>query len=286
MMTPPDVQFQRQAQECYSEGYAVHGDLDLEFEEYRLRLAFVVHKHLESGVAEDGACAFLKTLCTTHLYLSTACAKPSEPAWDRFAASYTRLILLFARSFCHNEDSAAEVADGVLANMFIPDDSGRSRIASYAGRGPLSGWLRVTVINYASKECERKCNNLESLDSLEQMADETGLSRFESSLRSRKYGTAIREALAFAVRSLSSIERAILLLRYEEELQVAQIARAMQVNPSSITRRIQGIQRRFREQFIASLSERGFAEATIEECTQEVLENSAYSILALTGRAH
>jgi RNA polymerase sigma factor (sigma-70 family) len=285
MIMPPDVQFQLQAEQCYTAGQAFHGDLGLALSDYRIHVSSIVGKHVQSGTAGPGACCFLTSLCTTDLYLSAACTQSSERAWNRFTATYGSVIIGFARLACRHRDLAEEVAAGVLANMFFPDKSGRSRIASFDGRCPLTAWLRVTVNNQAAKERERKCNNLESAESLERMEDEAGILRLERSLRARTYGPLVSEALSRGVQSLTASERELILFRYDQELQVSQIAQVLNVSSACVTRRIQAIQRKLRDRVIATLSRKGLIPAAVEECTSEILENDAYSILALVKTA-
>ena len=281
MMMPSDAQFQLQVEQCYSDGHTFYGDLGLKFGDYRRHILSILDKYSRLEMAAGSAGGFLKTLFTSDLYLSAACSVVSERAWDRFTLIYGPVIAQFARRACHSQDLAAEVAAAVLTSMFLPDRSGRSRIASFDGRCPLSAWIRVLVHNYAAKEGERKCNNLLGAECLEQVEDSTGILLLERSLRTRSYGAAITEALQFAAQSLTTSERKVLLLRYEEELQVSAIAREMEVSSACITRRIQAIQRKLRDQTIAALSQKGFVRAAIEECLSEILENVAYSILAL-----
>jgi RNA polymerase sigma factor (sigma-70 family) len=285
MIMTSDVHFQHQAERCYSAGYAFHGDLGLSYVDYRTHITSIVGKYWQLETAVTGACCFLKSLCTTDLYLSAACSQSSERGWERFTVTYNPVIVGFARLACRNRDLAIEVAAAVLANMFLPDKSGRSRIASFDGRCPLTAWLRVTVNNQAAKERERKCNNFESAECLSEIEDGDGVLRLERSLRTSMYGPSIEESLRLAVRSLTATERKMLLLRYEEGLQVSQIGQALNVSSACVTRRIQAIQRNLRDRVVASLSRKGLVAAAVEECTSEILDNVAYSILALVKTA-
>ena len=283
-MMPSDLRFARQVQQHYSDGYSFHGSLDLSVEGYRVHLASIVEKHAGKGTSAEAACSFLDTLSTTDLYLSAACAGAKERAWERFLSSYARLILTAARLAGPNQARAAEVADQVLVNLFLPDSSGRSRIASYDGRCSLAAWLRITVTNQASKEIQRKCNNLESIECLDRMADATEIARLERSLRASRNGPHAAQVLKLAAESLTACERNILLLRYEEELRLGQIAAALRCSPSVVCRRIQAIQQKLRVQIVAALTRKGLPDAAIEECVKEIVENGAYSILALLKR--
>ena len=96
---------------------AFHVDLGLKFRDYRLHITSIVNKYSTLETAAESACCFLKTLCTTDLYLSAACSEISERAWDRFTSTYRPVIVGYARMACRNHDLATDVADGVLANI-------------------------------------------------------------------------------------------------------------------------------------------------------------------------
>jgi hypothetical protein len=113
------------------------------------------------------------------------------------------------------------------------------------------------------------------------MEDEASILRVERSLRAGIYGPSITEALKQGVQSLTDSERRLLLLRYEDELRVSEIDSLLGVSSVCITRRIQVIQVKLRERIVAALRRQGLVQAAVGECSTEVLENGAYSILPL-----
>src|SRR5262249_12732431 len=129
----------------------------------------------------------INSLHCDDLYLAFACAKHSPQAWDRFTKSYRRYIHNLAAFVSPVKSVAYELAENILADLFLPDRSGRSRIASYDGRSSLATWLRVLICNSAINERARKFNNMAQLDDLRERADEEAVRSVEMALRSSRY---------------------------------------------------------------------------------------------------
>lgn len=170
----------------------------------------------------------------------------------------------------------------MMINMFLPDHSGLSRIASFDGRISLGAWLRVIVNYQAFKERKRKCNNLEPFEVVPEVTDEDAMATVYASLRANRYGPFINDALKEAIERLSGRERAMLLMRYEEELQAAQIARVFGLSASTVTRALQTIQQKIRDEVASILFRKHrLSDDAIKECFTAIIENGGYSILAL-----
>lgn len=266
---------------AYDEGRVAHSEVLLRQEYFESHVIWVTKKNLGSDASSSGATTFIKTLHTNDLYLALACADNAEKAWDRFNALYRKYIDDLA-GFATMTNSAADLADSVLADLFLPDHSGQSRIASYQGRSSLATWLRVIICHRASNERERRCNNAEDLEAIQEIADEGALSKMDALLRSSRYGRVIRESLRYSCQCLSERERLILLLRYDEGLQLGQIGRIMGVHQSTITRQIESACKKLRDAVFANLlTEHKLDRAAIDECKADILENPCYSILSL-----
>lgn len=266
---------------AYCAGRAAHDGLLLHQEYFESHITSVITRSLGSDASSSAITNFISTLHTNDLYLALACAQKAEKAWDRFNTLYRKYINDLA-SFATLRNSAADLADSVLADLFLPDNSGQSRIASYQGRSSLATWLRAIICHRATNERERLCNNTEGLESIQELADETALSRMNALLRSSRYGGVIRESLRCSCQCLSDRERLILLLRYGDGLQLGQIGRLLGVHQSTITRQIEGACKRLREAVVANLiTEHKLDRAAIDECKADILENPCYSILSL-----
>ncbi|PYT05398.1 MAG: hypothetical protein DMF60_12105, partial [Acidobacteria bacterium] len=154
--------------------------------------------------------------------------------------------------------------------------------ASYHGRSSLATWLRVIVCHRAINERERKDNSLERIESMPAVAVTQGVRNIEAVLRGLRYEEMIEDSLRKSCNSLTDRERLLLLLRYDEELQVSQIARLLGVCPSTVTRQLERVQGKLRESVVSTLAAKhNLQQAAIEECLTDLLDNPSHSILAM-----
>lgn len=286
MTSFPRFEFRTLYEKGYSDGYSQHGDLNLALEVYADRLSSVIENHLGANPAKPVVIDFFQKLYTNDLYLTVACAQGGETAWERFVEKYGCYIKDLGRFASGSADLGIEVADRVMINLFLPDHSGLSHIASFDGRISLGAWLRV-IINYqASKERKRKCNNLEPLEGLPEATDEVAMDTVYAMLRVNRYEPYINDALQEAIERLSVPERAMLLMRYEEELKATEIARVLGVCPSTVTRALQTIQQKIRDEVASILFRKHrLSDDAIKECFIAIIENGGYSILAVVKLA-
>lgn len=117
----------------YAADRALHGNLGLSLCRYSERIDEVLEKCLGSNPSEDQAVSFFEQLHTSDLYLTTACALPSEAAWARFDHLYDRYVQRLTASVCATKDAAEDLAEGLPGYIFLPDQTGRSRIAGFGG---------------------------------------------------------------------------------------------------------------------------------------------------------
>jgi RNA polymerase sigma-70 factor (ECF subfamily) len=180
--------------------------------------------------------------------------------------------------FCyrHGTDNE-EVADSVLVSLFLPDRSGNQRIASYDGRSSLATWLRVIVINRAINDRnERKVVNDENVKDI---PDNRAIVNIELAVRAGRYATALADSLAQAFQMLTARERLMLLWRYEDNLQLGEIAKLLGIHQSNVTRQLLRLQARLRETVIQALaSQHHLGSSAIQECLSDITENPHLSI--------
>ena len=265
---------------AYQEGRATHG-LSVRPDYFEAHVNWVVKRNLGSDASSAAIANFVVNLHASDLYLALACPQKADKAWDRFNSLYRKYISDLA-NFATMANRAADLADSVLADLFLPDHSGQSRIASYQGRSSLATWLRAIICHRAVNERERLCNNAEDLEAVHEIADEAALSKMDALLRSSRYGSVIRESLRCSCQALSDRERLLLLLRYDDGMQLGHIARLFGVHQSTITRQIEGACKKLRDAVIANLlTEHKLDRAAIDECKADILENPCYSILSL-----
>ena len=268
--------------QAYSDGFAYHGELGLDADDFAAHLIAIVEKHLGLGKPRADVASLICSLHTCDLYLAAACAQHSAAAWSQFLRLYQNYLNNIALSVSPTGDAAEELADCVLADLFLPDRSGRSRISSYHGRSSLATWLRVVVCHRATNERESKYNSLERIEAIPEVVETAAVRNIEAVLRANRYEDMIRDALKGGCECLSDRERLLLLLRYDQELQVSQIARLLGVCPSTVTRQIERVQEKLRENVISTLTTRyRLLQPAIQECLADLLSNPSHSILTI-----
>jgi len=274
--------FDTYAEWVYQNGYFFHGDLQIISREFKANLWAIIEKYLGENATGNNVIRVINSLHGDDLYLAFACAKHSPQAWDRFTNSYRRYLYDLASFISPVKSVASELAESIFADLFLPDRSGRSRIASYDGRSSLATWLRVIICHRAINEQARKFNNMTQLDELCEKADEEAVRSIEMGLRSSRYQSLIRDSLEHACGELTDRERLLLLLRYENGLQLGQIGRLFGLHQANITRHLGRIQAKIRQSFESTLIHKyKLDQAAIDECLSEIAENPAYSILDL-----
>jgi RNA polymerase sigma-70 factor (ECF subfamily) len=270
------------AERVYQSGCYFHGDLQIISREFKAHLWAIIEKYLEENASDKNVIHVINSLHGNDLYLAFACAKHSPQAWDRFTNSYRRYICNLATFVSPVKSLAYELAENIFADLFLPDRSGRSRIASYDGRSSLATWLRVIICHRAINEHARKFNNMAQLDDQCEKADEEAVRSIEMALRSSRYRSLIRDSLEHACGELTDRERLLLLLRYEKGLHLGQIGCLFGRHQATITRQLGRVQAKIRQAFESTLIHKyKLGQAAIDECLSEIAENPAYSILAL-----
>jgi RNA polymerase sigma-70 factor (ECF subfamily) len=277
------LSFEAFVERLYRNGYSCHGDLQVGLKEFEVKLWSVVEKSLGENAPGDKAVRIINSLHGNDLYLAFACAQHSSAAWDRFTNIYRKYIHDLTAFVCPVKSLVYELAETILTDLFLPDRSGYSRIASYDGRSSLATWLRAIISHRAINERERKFNGMTQLnDDLFEKADERALLKLEMVLRSSRYHVLIKDSLKHACNELTDRERLMLLLRYNNGLQLGQIGCLFSLHQATIARQLERVQAKIRQAVVSMLTHKyGLSQAAIEECLAEIVENPCYSLLVL-----
>src|ERR1051325_8130219 len=125
MTESPTVSLTTHSAQAYADAYAYHGDLNLDAADFGLRLRQIIAQHLNP--AADAAAAFLlfQKLHKADLYLTCACAIPTEAAWRRFLHLYGRYVNDVACYACGSMDVGQEAADFVLTDLCLLNRHGQ-----------------------------------------------------------------------------------------------------------------------------------------------------------------
>jgi RNA polymerase sigma-70 factor, ECF subfamily len=277
------LSFEILVEQLYRNGYSCHGDFRIGLKEFEVQLWSIVEKSLRENATSDNAVRIINSLHVNDLYLAFACAQHSPVAWDRFTSIYRKYIHDLTAYVCPVKSVVYELAETILTDLFLPGRSGYSRIASYDGQSSLATWLRAIICHRAINERERIFNGMAQLnDDVFEKADERALLSMEMALRSSRYQALIKNSLEKACKELTDRERLMLLLRYDNGLQLGQIGCLFGLHQATITRQLERVQAKIRQVVVSILTHKyGLSQAAIDECLAEIVENPGYSILVL-----
>jgi RNA polymerase sigma-70 factor len=276
--------FAELARERYTSALSINGDLGVEYPSFESHLKCIIERYCpERGCEKSDPVRFVRSLYTADLFLALACSHGSNAGWQRLSGLYRRYLAKLSRHLIRRGLDPEDLADAIWVDLFLPDRSGRSRIASYDGRSSLSTWLRVIVSNRVVNERLRKSSHLIDLNGIPEPADLDALNEMETRLRLNRYGSTILECFRRVSLRLSARDCLILLLRYDQELQLGEIARLFSVHQSTITRQMDRALAKLRSDLLNSLaSEYGLGPDAVRECLSVAGELlSSVSIMSL-----
>jgi RNA polymerase sigma-70 factor (ECF subfamily) len=229
-----------------------------------------------STAAKIEAC---KTLRLEDLILARACAAGNERAWEVFLVRFREKLYDIARQITREDSAGRELADSVYADLYgtrMREGNRVSRLTYYGGRGSLEGWLR-TVLAQEFVNTYRKHRRTVSLD--------------EESEEGVQFAAAVSEpvvpadprlenAIDEALRSLAADERFILASYFLDGRTLAQIAGALSVHESTISRKIEKLTTGLRKQILKNLVKQGMSRRQAEEALGADVRDLAVDIRA------
>ena len=167
--------------------------------------------------------AGLASLHATDLYLALGCARGDAAAVAAFEAHYVRIMKIALRKLGVRESLGEELVQELRCQLFVGRDDAGPTIASYAGTGALSGWVRSIAIHAAFKVLRRERNVApedEAEAILERLPQEGDMVR---SQLGQLFSTEFRESFAEAMASLEPRERNLLRQHFIDDLNIDEI---------------------------------------------------------------
>jgi RNA polymerase sigma-70 factor len=277
--------FDQLVRDRYWSAIAFNGDLGVDYAAFEAHLRCIADRSFPGGVPPQPVLKhFLNGLHTNDLMLALACSRASDAGWRRFSILYRKYLSDLSHRLVGKGFDPQDLGDSIWIDLFLPDRSGQSRIGSYDGRSSLATWLRVIVSNRIINERLRKGSRFSNLEDIAEPADSNALDELEAGLRLSRYNSMILHCFRCAARGLSARNRLILLLRYDQELQLGEIARLFSVHQSTITRQIDRALAKLRQDIMDSLaSDYGLGPDAVQECLSVAYEalSTSISIVAL-----
>jgi RNA polymerase sigma-70 factor (ECF subfamily) len=179
----------------------------------------------------------LAQLRVDHLWIACAAAAGDAAAIALVEARHLDRAIAALRSM---QDVADEALQRVRELLFVAKGERPPRIADYAGRGDLAGWIRTTAMREAFALLA---------PSREQPVGDRELAGFAIDgdpaveIMKRQYGATFKQALADALAALPDATRVELRRYYIEGLGLEQIAAIEGVAASTVSRRLEKARR-------------------------------------------
>jgi RNA polymerase sigma-70 factor (ECF subfamily) len=207
---------------------------------------------------------FFNRLHLEDLMLARACAAGHEVAWQVFMLRFREKLYDAGRQITRDDATGRELADSVYADLYgtqAREGQRQSKLYSYGGRGSLGGWLR-TVLAQEYINHYRKHRRLVSLDrECEEGAQFPAANVSEITSVDERLEHAVDEAL----HSLPAEDRFILASYFLDERTLAEIARALSVHESTISRKVEKLTKNLRKQIVKALIRMGMSRRQAEE---------------------
>jgi RNA polymerase sigma-70 factor, ECF subfamily len=175
---------------------------------------------------------------------------------------------------------ADEVRQAVRVRLLVAD-GGRVRIADYAGRGPLRGWIAVAATRVALN-LKRGARPTSSQDVLAELV--SGETDPELRYLKTLYRAEFREAIEAALAGLPERPRALLRLAYVDGLKMYQLAQLYGVHETTaarwVTKAAADVADAARKQLLARLA---LSPSSLDSVARMVLSNLELSIARVLG---
>lgn len=191
---------------------------------------------------------------TADIALARACAAGDGAALARFE----REQLVHVGAFLSHIDASREFVDEVRQQLrdklFVPVPGGRPKIAEYAGRGPLGGWLRVVSVRVALDL--KRSRGRDPIDGDAEVPLDAAGPDPELDLIKAHYRRELAEAFAITLRALPRRERTILRMHAIDGCTIDELASLYDVHRATAARWVDSARERLLAETRLILAER------------------------------
>ena len=241
--------------------------LGLSREQFAAILKEIGAKYLPAGAAEREAASLYASLRVEELALARACSAGHERAWETFMLRYREKLYDIAGYIAKEESAARELADSLYADLYgttTRDGQRVSKLASYTGRGSLEGWLRTVM----AQEYVNRYRRQRRLVSLDEESEEGAQFAAADPDPAVAVDPRVEAATDEALVALSAEDRFVLASYYLDGRTLAEIARALGVHESTISRKLDKVAKTLRKQIVVALGRRGMGRRQAEEALE------------------
>ena len=210
-------------------GRAAHPDLSVVEEQWVDHLA----RHLREGETTEQ----LADMHAGDVHLALACLRGSAGAHVRLDGRLRGVSRQALAGIRLGEVAADDVLQAVLERLLVARD-GPGKIASYSGRGPLDGWLRVALARAGLsmvRSHQTRAAYEEESDTLLDVAtsDDPQLAALQA-----RYAPVLRRAIEAAAAALPAEDRILLRLSVVDGLSIDDLSGIYRAHRATIARRL------------------------------------------------
>jgi RNA polymerase sigma-70 factor, ECF subfamily len=250
-----------------TELYQKTGNSGLSREQFVVILNQIAAKYLPADASDQEISDLYASLRVEELALARACAAGQERAWEIFMARYREKLYDIAAYIAKEASAARELADSLYADLYgttIRDGQRISKLASYTGRGSLEGWLRTVM----AQEFVNRFRRQRRLVSLDEESEEGAQFAATDPGPATAVDPRVEAATDEALSRLSPEERFILASYYLDQRTLADIARTLAVHESTISRKLDKLNKSLRKQILTKLERSGMSRRQAEEALE------------------
>ena len=207
----------------------------------RFPAAAVMFRRVADRIADEpDTVTALQRLHVRDLCLATACAGGEPRAMAQFEQQLMPHVAGFVRRIDRSPHFADEVRQLLREKLFVGREGSRPKIAEYAGKGPLDGWLRVVAVREAHNLTRTRKPGHEPAD--EDLASRAAVDP-ELAIANKRNHAAFSEAFEAAMGTLTMQQRTLLRLHYLDGLSSGAIAEMERVSSATVRRWIDAARR-------------------------------------------
>lgn len=206
------------------------------------------------------------------LYLACACSRGERAALEAFERNYFPDVKIALKRRDPSFGQVEDIQQILFQKLFLGDGEHPPKIASYAGRGDLRGWLCVTAVREAI-DLFRKVRKEEPVEQGELMDLAASAGDQEMAYLKRIYRAEFKTAFQQALASLSTRERNLLRHHLLDGLNIDQIGAIYNVHRATVARWIAKARETLLAETRAALMERLRVDQTEFESIMRLIQS-------------
>ena len=211
--------------------------------------------------------AYVRALRARDLALAASCACGLEPAWRVFHAELREPLRSAARSIAgHDSD---ELADSMFGELF----EHRAKLASFAGRSSLAGWLRAVLYQQFIDRLRKHRKEVSLEEREEAGAPPPQAAPAADAVEGAQYQRIAGQALEAALKRLPPRQKLLLDFYYFHSLTLREAAALVGVHEATASRELDRARAELRRQLDGILrTEHRLKEDEVQRCLYQAAE--------------